>query len=173
MATFAPQIGSNIGFEQPVQQPSGGGIADLLGMAGSFFPEPKKAKEPKEPSKTDILADAKQRYYNDLQTGRALMEQGKTKDGQRIITSAYRAFARDYGREHEDINTSFQDASGISFDVEVTGSAFDSSKFTESEDYNIRVGVLQAQNPGASQDQIFQAAMQQTLEAEQTNLRIK
>jgi len=168
MTSLAPKLQSGIGFEQPVQQPSlMGGVADLTGMFLSGGP---KAKEP---STSDILAADKSMFYNDLQKGRALIEQGKGQQGNSTIQRAYRNFSRRYGREHEDVNTAFTDATGISFDVEVTGSAVDYEAITNTPDFAITASVIQAQNPNASPDQVYEMSLQKETVRLATDAKIK
>ena len=154
MTSLSPKLQSGIGFEQPVQQPSFmSGVADLAGMFVN-------TSKPKQASTGDILAADKSNFYNDLQKGRSLIEQGKAQQGNSTIQKAYRNFSRRYGREHEDVNTAFTDATGISFDVEVTGSPVDYEAITSTPDFAIAASVVQAKNPDASPDQVYQLALQ-------------
>ena len=173
MASLAPQIGTGIAFEQPIQQPSAlGGIAALAGL---FVPQG-APKEAKQPSSSDILVADKAQFYSELQAGRASMEQGnaaQVAQGRHRITNAYRTFAKRYGREHDDINTAFSDATGISYNVEVTGTSINMEQIASTPEFAVAASIYQKQNPNATADQVHQATMQKEIERLGTDARIK
>lgn len=169
MAGLAPTLGSSIGFEQPVETPSQfSGAASLVGG----FLDSLGAPSGGAPSQTDIVAADKGAFYDSLARGRAAIEQGRTSAGNRMITEAYRGFARKYGREHDDVNTAFQDATGVSFDIETTGNAVDIEQIASTPEFNIRAAALQQQFPDATPDEIFGMAAKGTVDQAATDLRI-
>lgn len=166
--TLAPKVSSGIAFEQPVTEPSAlAGVANLAGMFAQAVPKPTKG-----PSQADVLGQNKSLFYSELQKGRALVEQGKPDQGNRVIRGAYRNFTKHYGREHEDVNTAFTDATGISFDVEVTGNPVDIEQITNTPDFAVTAQVLSSQFPDASPDQIYNMAVEKETQRLATDMKI-
>lgn len=166
--TLAPKVSSGVAFEQPVAEPSAlAGVANLAGMFASAAPKPTKG-----PSQADILGQNKSLFYSELQKGRALVEQGKPDQGNRVIRGAYRNFTKHYGREHDDVNTAFTDATGISFDVEVTGNPVDVEQITNTPDFAVTAQVLSSQFPDASPDQIYGMALEKETQRLATDMKI-
>lgn len=165
--TLAPTLNTGIAFEQPVEQPNA--LGAVASLASAFI----DTSKPRPQSQASVVAQDKSLFYENLQRGRALIEQGKGKEGERTIRSAYRGFTKRYGLEHDDVNTAFQDATGISADVEVTGSPVDLEQLTSTPEFNITAASLQAQNPEATPDEIFNQAMQSEVQRLQTNMKIQ
>lgn len=171
MADFAPTLGGGIGFEQPVQSPSF--INTVGALTSTFLSTQGPAPAPKEASDSERLNAAKRKFWQELQRGTAIKEQGHERQGTRIIHSAGRAFFRDYGTEHEDISSAFEDATGFATQREVTGSYLDESAITDSPRFNTRLAALQQQFPDVDPEAIFQSAREQEIRRQANDLRIE
>ena len=167
MAGYAPNLQGGIGFEQPVQQPNL--LGEVANLAGAFMTSASKAPKA---SQADIVAADKANFYSALQKGQALKEQGKVSQGNRTINSAYRTFVGKYGREYDDVNTAFQDSTGISYDVEATGSAVDTEMIAQTPEFNVTAALIQQQNPDADPSSVFNLAMEKEIQRQATNLQI-
>lgn len=170
MATLAPVISSGVGYEQPIEQPSA--LAGVANLAGAFVQAYRAAPE-KKVTETDRLGIGKRNFYATLDAGRALIEQGQTDKGTRLIRQGYRKFSIEYGREHADVNAAFQDATGISFDVEVTGSPVRTTDITNTAEFSFNVEIASRANPNATADEIFDTAYATTVKRFETDQRIK
>lgn len=166
MGTLSPTLNAGIRFDQPVQQPSA--LGAVSGLVDLFT-----TKRPAQVSASNRLAADKEQYYNQLQVGKSLIEQGQGDKGRRVISSAYRKFSGIYGREHEDVNTSFNDATGISYDVEITGSPVNEATVSNTPEFNIQAAIIQSQNPGMDAQRVYELAFEKEVNRLNTELKIK
>lgn len=164
-----PTLSSGISFEQPVEQPSALGAVSSLATFAVAATKPGKVERVPEAS---LLGEAKRGFYSELERGRSLIEQGNASQGNRIIRSAYRSFTTQWGREEDDVNSAFQDATGISFNVEVTGNPVDTAQITGTSDFAFNAELASRLNPQATSDEVFNIAYNETVKRFETDQRI-
>lgn len=164
-----PTLSSGISFEQPVEQPSALGAVSSLANFAVDATKPRKVERVPEAS---LLGEAKRGFYSELERGRSLIEQGNASQGNRIIRSAYRSFTTQWGREEDDVNSAFQDATGISFNVEATGNPVDTTQITGTSDFAFNAELVSRLNPQATPDEVFNIAYSETVKRFETDQRI-
>lgn len=161
--SFAPKIQTQIAPEQPVQMQSM--IGGLGSLVGSFLDATKPTGRGSY-SHTEALDTDKAFFYSELDRARALIEQDPSRrtEASRIVTNAYRSFNMRWGAEHEDVNDSFSDFTGIGTQVYHTNDAFDEATVASRPEFQSTVALVEATNPDASQQDIYRIALQKTRE---------
>lgn len=156
MADLAPKLSSDVTPIGAVETPSAvGGLASIL---GGFLPT---KQEPKDPNTSmDALKKQDTIAFNlSMDEARQAREQGDNAAADRMARDALRTYGSKYGYSDPDVNSSFQDFTGMPVGVATGGPAVGDTELMKSPDYAGAYSLVQAQNPNASPDQIHQLAL--------------
>ncbi len=164
MADLAPKMDTNLFARSPIVEPLPAGLqvaSNGLGFLGALGDRKAELERGDgKPSISERERQDKQRFYTALDEGVQMMEQGYTDKGVQHITKNYRDFVRVYGREEEDVNNAFSDATGFSTNVEVTGTALQEGEIANTESFTASLSLAMAQNPEATEDELYAIAME-------------
>ena len=166
MVGFAQQLQSEV---TPIAAPAAPSSMSGIFSAISAF----KPKEVKEPSLEDNKKQAGLLFYDQLEAARQAKEQGNNNAATSIATSAYRQYYSQYGASDENINTSFQNFTGVPVGVGLGEGAVDMSSVFSSEEYTVEAGILQAANPNLSQADIAAQAAQNVIKAKANAVQLE
>lgn len=157
MADLAPKLSSDVTPIGAVETPpsAAGGLASIL---GGFLPT---KQEPKDPNTSmDALKKQDTIAFNlSMDEARQAREQGDNAAADRMARDALRTYGSKYGYSDPDVNSSFQDFTGMPVGVATGGPAVGDTELMKSPDYAGAYSLVQAQNPNASPDQIHQLAL--------------
>lgn len=169
MVGFAQQLQSEV---TPIAAPAAPSSMSGIFSAISAF-KPEAPKEAKEPSLEDNKKQAGLLFYDQLEAARQAKEQGNSNAATSIATSAYRQYYSQYGASDENINTSFQNFTGVPVGVGLGEGAVDMSSVFSSEEYTVEAGILQAANPNLSQADIAAQAAQNVIKAKANAVQLE
>ena len=163
--TFAPKLEGGIGFEEAVQTPNI--MANVAQLAQGMV----NTSKPKTVSASDQKARDKITYFGEMARARAIK---KDKPGQanRIVTNAAREWGKKYGTEDEDVQNTFSDFTGASYNEAITGSVSKSDTIVNTPEFDIAASVVAGNNPDWTQEQVYEETFRKETNRRHTAMRI-
>ncbi len=153
MADLAPKLQTDVTPIGTVEAPSvAGGLSSIL--SGLLPTKELKADSMDAIKKQDTIA-----FNQAMDSARQAKEQGNGAAADRMAKEAFRTYGSKYGYSDEDVNTSFQNFTGIPVNVATGGEAVGDTELMKSADYAGSYALAQSMNPDADPEQIHQIAI--------------
>lgn len=164
---LAPRIGEEgTAFEQPVVDTS---VGSALASFGQFL----GSMAPTTPSEASIVGAAERKFYATASRARQLRAIGQEQQAVDLLRNGYVEYAAINGAENEDINNLFQDFTGISTTMELTGSPASYADVVDDEMYQGQLFLAQQENPNGTPADWAAVARLRTHENWAANARIQ